>query len=90
MSNFYALQIHLYVCVSMLCFSVHAEMSINQEASLGVVVQQLVQCVNHHMREKGQLDLLVRRLDSIPEMNTATLKEVKIQILIYCIVYILI
>lgn len=51
------------------------EMSINQEASLGVVIQQLVQCVNHHQREKGQLDLLVRRLDSIPEMNTTTLKE---------------
>ncbi|XP_024081657.1 nuclear pore complex protein Nup205-like [Cimex lectularius] len=46
-----------------------------QEATLGVVVQQLVQAESHHRREKSNLDLLVRKLQSVPEMNTATLKQ---------------
>ena len=44
--------------------------------NLGVVVQQLVQCVDHHHREKTALDLLSRKLSSIPNMNTTELKEV--------------
>ena len=48
-----------------------------QEATLGVIVQQLVQAVSHHRREKGNLDLAIRRIQSVPEMSTMTLKEVK-------------
>jgi len=44
--------------------------------NLGVVVQQLVQCVDHHHREKTALDLLSRKLTSIPNMNSTELKEV--------------
>jgi len=44
--------------------------------NLGVVVQQLVQCVDHHHREKTALDLLSRKLTSIPNMNSAELKGV--------------
>jgi hypothetical protein len=43
--------------------------------NLGVVVQQLVQCVDHHHREKTALDLLSRKLSSIPNMNSTELKE---------------
>jgi hypothetical protein len=44
--------------------------------NMGVVVQQLVQCVDHHHREKTALDLLSRKLSSIPNMNSTELKEV--------------
>jgi hypothetical protein len=44
--------------------------------NLGVVVQQLVQCVEHHHREKAALDLLSRKLASVPNMNSTELKEV--------------
>lgn len=43
--------------------------------NMGVVVQQLVQCVDHHYREKTALDLLSRKLSSIPNMNSTELKE---------------
>lgn len=43
--------------------------------NLGVVVQQLVQCVEHHHLEKAALDLLSRKLASVPNMNSTELKE---------------
>jgi nuclear pore complex protein Nup205 len=43
--------------------------------NLGVVVQQLVQCVDHHHREKTAPDLLSQKLSSIPDMNSTELKE---------------
>jgi hypothetical protein len=44
--------------------------------NLGVVVQQLVQCVEHHHCEKAALDLMSRKLASIPNMNSTELKDV--------------
>ena len=44
--------------------------------NLGVVVQQLVRCVEHHHREKAALDLLTRKLTSVSNMNSTELKEV--------------
>lgn len=48
-----------------------------QEATLGVIVQQLGQAVAHHQREKGNLDMAVRKLKSLPDMATSALKQVK-------------
>ncbi|XP_054275578.1 nuclear pore complex protein Nup205-like [Macrosteles quadrilineatus] len=45
------------------------------QSSLGVVVQQMVQCVSHFHREKVSLDLLVRKYQSIPDLNSTTVKE---------------
>ncbi|PSN57904.1 hypothetical protein C0J52_00219, partial [Blattella germanica] len=42
---------------------------------LGVVVQQLVRCVEHYHREKATLDLLTRKLTSVSNMNSTELKE---------------
>ncbi|CAH1170192.1 unnamed protein product [Phaedon cochleariae] len=45
-----------------------------QEPSLGIIVQQLISAVNYHHQEKVTHDLLVRKLDEIPEMNSVDLR----------------
>nr|CAD7417924.1 unnamed protein product [Timema poppensis] len=43
--------------------------------NLGVVVKQLVQCVEHHIREKASLEFLGRKLAFLPSMNATEMKE---------------
>lgn len=52
------------------------EVALSRETSLGVVVQQMVQCVSHFHREKITLDLLVRKFESVHDLNSTTIKEV--------------
>jgi len=44
---------------------------------LGVVVDQLVASVSHHRKEKATLELLTRKLASLPELSTVELQEVR-------------
>ncbi|CAH1168718.1 unnamed protein product [Phyllotreta striolata] len=45
------------------------------EPSLGVVVQQLISTVNFHREEKVVCNLLKRKLDEVPDMNSADLMQ---------------
>lgn len=46
-----------------------------QEATLGVVVQQLVQAVQHHTREKGNLESARRKLETVKNMDSKALEQ---------------
>ncbi|XP_074042758.1 nuclear pore complex protein Nup205 [Leptinotarsa decemlineata] len=46
----------------------------DQETSLGVIVQQLISTVNHYHQEKVTHELLMRKLEEVPDMNSADLK----------------
>nr|CAD7433931.1 unnamed protein product [Timema monikensis] len=47
----------------------------SEPPNLGVVVKQLVQCVDHHIREKASLEFLCRKLAFLPSMNATEMKE---------------
>ncbi|RZF40837.1 hypothetical protein LSTR_LSTR003347 [Laodelphax striatellus] len=49
--------------------------TLNREASLGVVVQQMVLSVKHYHREKSVCEFLSQHLHSVSNMNTANVKE---------------
>lgn len=49
--------------------------NMEQEQSLGVIVQQLLSTVNYQHQEKVTYDMLVRRLSEVPQMNSAELKN---------------
>ncbi|XP_075229968.1 nuclear pore complex protein Nup205 isoform X2 [Lycorma delicatula] len=51
------------------------DVGLSGEASLGVIVQQLVQCVKHYHSEKDTLDFLTQHLNSVADMNTVSVKE---------------
>lgn len=44
--------------------------------SLGVLVQHLINTINHYHKEKFTLDYLNRRLCEVPELNTVELKQI--------------
>lgn len=46
-----------------------------QNPSIGVIIQQLVNCVHYYHSEKVSLDILKRRVSNVPTMNTVDLKE---------------
>ncbi|KAG5873933.1 hypothetical protein JTB14_014533 [Gonioctena quinquepunctata] len=46
----------------------------DQETSLGVIVQQLMSTVSHHHQEKITHELLVRKLEEVPDMNSVELQ----------------
>ncbi|KAJ8943937.1 hypothetical protein NQ314_009601 [Rhamnusium bicolor] len=46
-----------------------------QEPSLGVIVQQLINTVNYHHQEKVTHDLLMRKLKEIPDMSSVDLRH---------------
>lgn len=50
-----------------------------QEATLGVVVQQLVQAVQHHTTEKGNLESARRKLDTVKTLDTKSLEQVLLE-----------
>lgn len=46
-----------------------------QNPSIGVVIQQLMNCVNYYHKEKVTIDNLKRKVTQIPTMNSVDLKE---------------
>ncbi|KAF6214486.1 hypothetical protein GE061_009229 [Apolygus lucorum] len=57
------------------CISDRRDMLTMQEATLGDVVLQLSLAVSHHGREKSNLDVLVKKLQDVPKMDSNTLKQ---------------
>lgn len=47
-----------------------------QEATLGVIVQQLVQAVQYHTREKGNHEAAIRKLETVKNLDSKSLAQV--------------
>lgn len=46
-----------------------------QEATLGVIVQQLVQAVQYHTREKGNHEAAIRKLETVKNLDSKSLAQ---------------